>query len=120
VRKEKQVLGLVEKLLGRLRTPGSGDAAERGWQDTALFCLAKLPLPERSLKLLRDKAGAYLDKLEDDEIYDAFIGVVENLRRIDKPEFAVSWLKAKRMSASRERDCLCAEQQINYTALCPD
>jgi condensin complex subunit 1 len=103
VTKEKQVLGLVEKLLGRLRTPGSGDAAERGWQDTA-FCLAKLPLPERSLKLLRENAGAYLDKLEDDEIYDAFIDVVENLRRIDKPEFTVSWLKAKRRSASRERE----------------
>jgi len=86
VKKEKQILGLVEKLVARFRGPASNSG--RLWQDTA-FCLAQLPLPEKSLKILKENISNYADKLADEAVFCSFAVMIETLRKIQKDDLKV-------------------------------
>lgn len=89
VKKEKQVLGLVETLVGRFKGPAQ---ARRLWEDNA-YCLSQLPQGEKTFKIIRDSFPLYSDKLDNETVYNSFLHIVEALRRtIQKPEIKVTTL----------------------------
>ncbi|OXA58275.1 condensin complex subunit 1 [Folsomia candida] len=77
VKKEKQVVGLVETLMNRFK--GSAQNG-RLWEDNA-YCLSQLPQGDKTFKIIRDNLRLYTDKLENEVVYTSFVHIIETLRR---------------------------------------
>ncbi|ODM89760.1 Condensin complex subunit 1 [Orchesella cincta] len=81
IKKEKQLGGLVERIVGRFKGPISIRVA----QDTA-FCLTQVQQNDKTLKILKDNAAAYADKLGDEGVWDHFLEVLAAIRKLNKPD----------------------------------
>ncbi|XP_021968048.1 condensin complex subunit 1 isoform X1 [Folsomia candida] len=79
VKKEKQVVGLVETLVNRFK--GSAQNG-RLWEDNAC-CLSQLPQGEKTFKIIRDNLRLYTDKLENEVVYTSFVHIIGILRRVN-------------------------------------
>ncbi|CAG7730373.1 unnamed protein product [Allacma fusca] len=82
VKKDKLLLGFVEKLILRFRVATKG----RQCQDVA-FCLNQLSFNDKSFKIIKENFMAYQDKLGDEYVFDAFNTIIANLRKTAKPDF---------------------------------
>ena len=78
VKKEKQVIGLVDTLIGRLKGPSDN---ERLWEDTA-FGLTQLSHSEKTFKIIADNFQNYADKLKNEIVFTSFINIVESLKKL--------------------------------------
>jgi condensin complex subunit 1 len=85
VKKDRLLLGFVEKLLVRFRVATNG----RQCQDIA-FCLNQLTYNDKSFKVVKDNLNSYHDKLGDEYVFDAFNTIIASLRKNAKPELKVN------------------------------
>lgn len=87
IQKDRQIEGLVEKLCFRFKVT----VIERQWRDIA-FCLSLLSYNERTIKKLIENVKHFKDKVQVDEVYDAFKTIISNTNKLAKPELKVSLL----------------------------
>lgn len=87
VSKEKQTESLSEKLCQRFHM---ADNNPRLWRDLA-YIMSKLSYNERSLKGLLDHYNYYADKLVEDAVYESFLSIVNNAKKLlgNKPDLKV-------------------------------
>jgi len=90
IKKDKQLGGLVERIVGRFKGPISIRVA----QDTA-FCLTQVAQNDKTLKILKDNITAYADKLGDELVWDHFEEVLGLIKKLNKPEMKVCDLGLK-------------------------
>ncbi len=67
IKKEKQLGGLVERIVGRFK----GIVSVRICQDT-IYCLNQVQHNEKTLKIMKDNITSYADKLADPTVWDLF------------------------------------------------
>lgn len=87
IQKDRQVEGLVEKLCFRFKVT----VIERQWRDIA-FCLSLLSYNEKTIKKLIENVKHFRDKVQVQEVYDAFRTIISNTNKLAKPELKVSFL----------------------------
>ncbi|CAF0813553.1 unnamed protein product [Adineta steineri] len=87
VSKEKQTESLSEKLCQRFHL---ADNNPRLWRDLA-YIMSKLTYNERALKGLLDHYNYYADKLVEDAVYESFLMIVNNAKKLlgNKPDLKV-------------------------------
>ncbi|CAF1330307.1 unnamed protein product, partial [Adineta ricciae] len=87
VSKEKQTESLSEKLCQRFHL---ADNNPRLWRDLA-YIMSKLTYNERALKGLLDHYNYYADKLVEDAVYESFLTIISNARKLlgNKPDLKV-------------------------------
>lgn len=85
IKKDKQILGLVDKLASRFR----GSEKGRVVQDTA-FCLTLFSHNERTFKILKDNFCYYSDKLADNEVFVCFSNMIQAFKKNFKGDVKVS------------------------------
>ena len=81
IQKDKQIESLVEKLCLRFRVTNN----ERQWRDVA-YCLSLLSYNEKTIKKLIDNIHCFKDKVQIEEIYDAFKTIISSTNKLAKPE----------------------------------
>ncbi|XP_035900362.1 condensin complex subunit 1 isoform X2 [Anopheles stephensi] len=81
INKDKQIESLVEKLCLRFRVTKE----VRQWRDIA-FCLSLLSYNEKTIKKLVENIGCFKDKVQHEEIYQAFRTIISNTSKLAKPE----------------------------------
>ncbi|XP_053670152.1 condensin complex subunit 1 [Anopheles nili] len=81
INKDKQIESLVEKLCLRFRVTNE----VRQWRDIA-FCLSLLSYNEKTIKKLIENIGCFKDKVQHEEIYQAFRTIISNTSKLAKPE----------------------------------
>uniref|UniRef100_A0A182T3Q7 Condensin complex subunit 1 C-terminal domain-containing protein n=1 Tax=Anopheles maculatus TaxID=74869 RepID=A0A182T3Q7_9DIPT len=81
INKDKQIESLVEKLCLRFRVTKE----VRQWRDIA-FCLSLLSYNEKTIKKLSENIGCFKDKVQHEEIYQAFRTIISNTSKLAKPE----------------------------------
>ncbi|CAL8086787.1 unnamed protein product [Orchesella dallaii] len=81
IKKEKQLVGLVERIVGRFRGPISIRVA----QDTA-YCLTQVQQNDKTFKILKDNISAYADKLGDKVVWEHICEVTATIKKLNKPE----------------------------------
>lgn len=81
IHKDKQVESLVEKLCLRFKITNS----ERQWRDIG-FCLSLLAYNEKTMKKLIDHVPNFKDKVQVQEVYDAFKLIINNTNKNAKQE----------------------------------
>lgn len=87
VKKEKHILGLVETLVGKLKSP-LGNV--RLWEDTA-YCLANLSHGEKTFKIVQSNLENYKDKFTSEKVYESFKEIATSLSKsVSKPELKVT------------------------------
>lgn len=86
VKKDKILVGFIEKLVLRFRVASKG----RECQDVA-FCLNQLSYNDKSFKVIKENLTAFQDKLGDELVFDTFNSIVLNLKKTAKPDFKVSF-----------------------------
>lgn len=84
INKDKQVETLVEKLCLRFSLTHS----ERQWRDIA-YCLTLLHHTEKTFKKLVENIPKFKDKVQIEEVYDAFKQIIGTSSKLAKPEFKV-------------------------------
>jgi len=87
ISKEKQTESLSEKLCQRFHI---ADNNPRLWRDLA-YIMSKLTYNERALKGLLDHYNYYADKLVEDAVYESFLMIINNARKLlaNKPDLKV-------------------------------
>ncbi|XP_055905047.1 condensin complex subunit 1 [Eupeodes corollae] len=81
IQKDRQVESLVEKLCLRFKVT----TEERQWRDIS-FCLSLLNYNEKTIKKLIDNIQQFKDKVQVDEVYQAFKTIITNTSKMAKPE----------------------------------
>uniref|UniRef100_A0A182VSA9 Condensin complex subunit 1 n=1 Tax=Anopheles minimus TaxID=112268 RepID=A0A182VSA9_9DIPT len=81
INKDKQIESLVEKLCLRFRVTKE----VRQWRDIA-FCLSLLSYNEKTIKKLTENIGCFKDKVQHEEIYQAFRTIISNTSKLAKVE----------------------------------
>uniref|UniRef100_A0A182QXQ5 Condensin complex subunit 1 n=1 Tax=Anopheles farauti TaxID=69004 RepID=A0A182QXQ5_9DIPT len=81
INKDKQIESLVEKLCLRFRVT----TEVRQWRDIA-FCLSLLSYNEKTIKKLAENIGCFKDKVQHEEIYQAFRTIISNTNKLAKVE----------------------------------
>uniref|UniRef100_A0A182JZF4 Condensin complex subunit 1 n=1 Tax=Anopheles christyi TaxID=43041 RepID=A0A182JZF4_9DIPT len=81
INKDKQIESLVEKLCLRFRVTKE----VRQWRDIA-FCLSLLSYNEKTIKKLSENIGCFKDKVQHEEIYQAFRTIISNTNKLAKAE----------------------------------
>ncbi|CAG0901703.1 unnamed protein product [Darwinula stevensoni] len=79
--KEKQMDGLVEKLVNRF--PAA--TTERQWRDMA-YCLSLLNYGEKSLKKLQENLPCYAKALSEPKVYEHFVKILTGCKKFIKPD----------------------------------
>lgn len=88
IKKEKQVGGLIERIVGRFKGPVS----VRVCQDTA-FCLTQIQSTEKTLKILKDNIAGYADKLGDEKVWDSFLAVLNSFHKLKSDQKVCSFMQ---------------------------
>ena len=76
IEKDKHLESLVEKLCLRFRVTN----CERQWRDLA-FCLSLFKYSDRAIKKLADNFLCFSDKLHEEEVNNAFLGILVHSRK---------------------------------------
>uniref|UniRef100_A0AAG5CMQ8 Condensin complex subunit 1 n=1 Tax=Anopheles atroparvus TaxID=41427 RepID=A0AAG5CMQ8_ANOAO len=97
INKDKQIESLVEKLCLRFRVTNE----VRQWRDIA-FCLSLLSYNEKTIKKLMENVGCFKDKVQHEEIYQAFRTIISNTNKLAKPELKSVVLEFE----TRLKECL--------------
>lgn len=84
IKKEKQLGGLVERIVGRFK----GIVPVRTCQDT-IYCLNQIQHNEKTLKVMKDNITSYADKLADPIVWDSFEELKRKFNNLGKPELKV-------------------------------
>ena len=62
--------------------------SERQWRDYA-FCLSMLNYSEKCVRKLQENFACFHDKLHEQDVYSSFMLIVNNSRKLAKPEAKV-------------------------------
>ena len=101
IEKDKHLESLVEKLCQRFRVTN----CERQWRDLA-FCLSLFKYSDRAIKKLAENFLCFSDKLHEEEVNNAFLGILVHSRKLVKQDskLVIDELEDK-MSKARDK-CL--------------
>ena len=101
IEKDKHLESLVEKLCQRFRVTN----CERQWRDLA-FCLSLFKYNDRAVKKLAENFLCFSDKLHEEEVNNAFLGILVHSRKQVKQDtkLAIDELEEK-MAKARDK-CL--------------
>uniref|UniRef100_A0A182NKW6 Condensin complex subunit 1 n=1 Tax=Anopheles dirus TaxID=7168 RepID=A0A182NKW6_9DIPT len=97
INKDKQIESLVEKLCLRFRVT----TEVRQWRDIA-FCLSLLSYNEKTIKKLSENIGCFKDKVQHEEIYQAFRTIISNTNKLAKVELKTAVAEFE----TRLKECL--------------
>lgn len=86
MKKEKQLGGLVERIVQRFK----GSIPVRQCQDT-IYCLTQIQVNDKTLKVMKDHIANYADKLGDPVVWDLFMNLLANYRKLQKQELKVKF-----------------------------
>ncbi|KAK3288217.1 hypothetical protein CYMTET_4301, partial [Cymbomonas tetramitiformis] len=81
VDKDKQAESLTDRLLSRF----SGVDVPQQWRDIA-FCLANLPMSEKSLRKMQEAFKSFKHTLHDDEVAESFMAACAKGKKVAKGE----------------------------------
>uniref|UniRef100_A0A182PMX8 Condensin complex subunit 1 n=1 Tax=Anopheles epiroticus TaxID=199890 RepID=A0A182PMX8_9DIPT len=102
INKDKQIESLVEKLCLRFRVTQE----VRQWRDIA-FCLSLLSYNEKTIKKLAENIGCFKDKVQHEEIYQAFRTIISNTSKLAKAELKNAVLEFE----TRLKECLEVQEE---------
>ena len=99
IEKDKHLESLVEKLCQRFRVTN----CERQWRDLA-FCLSLFKYSDRAVKKLAENFLCFSDKLHEEDVNNAFLGILVHSRKQVKQDtkVAIDELEEK-MSKARDK-----------------
>ncbi|XP_052888716.1 condensin complex subunit 1 isoform X2 [Anopheles moucheti] len=97
INKDKQIESLVEKLCLRFRVTKE----VRQWRDIA-FCLSLLSYNEKTIKKLTENISCFKDKVQHEEIYQAFRTIISNTSKLAKVELKTAVVEFD----TRLKECL--------------
>ena len=81
IEKDKHLEALVEKLCHRFRLTES----ERQWRDLA-YCLSLFKFSDKAVKKLVDNFSCFSDKLHEEDVFNAFAGILVHAKKLAKQE----------------------------------
>ena len=101
IEKDKHLESLVEKLCQRFRVAN----CERQWRDLA-FCLSLFKYSDRAIKKLAENFLCFSDKLHEEEVNNAFLGIIVHSRKQVKQDTKVAIDELEEKMAKAREKCL--------------